>query len=67
MLFHPEEDKRKSLEEILRTENVEEQWFRDNEKNTALADYVWLPLKFDGDRVYIEWMDEWKIEDYADI
>lgn len=39
--------------------------------NTSLADYVWLPLKFekpsdehpDG-MVYIDWMDEWKIEDW---
>ena len=40
-------------------------------ENTSIADYVWLPLKFeepseqypDG-RVYIEWLDEWRIEDY---
>lgn len=32
--------------------------------HSAISDYVWLPLKFDGDRVYIEWKDEWKIEDY---
>ena len=39
--------------------------------NTSIADYVWLPLKFeepsdehpDG-MVYIDWMDEWKIEDW---
>lgn len=64
LLFHPEEEKRKSLEEILRTENMEGQWFRDNEQNTAIADYVWLPLKFDGETVFIEWMDEWKMEDF---
>lgn len=32
--------------------------------NSSCSDYVWLPLKFDGDTVKIEWMDEWKIEDY---
>lgn len=39
--------------------------------NTAISDYVWLPLKFEDaseenpfGRVYIEWKDEWKIEDY---
>lgn len=64
LLFHPEEEKRKSLEEILRTENMEGQWFRDNEQNTAIADYVWLPLKFDGETVFIEWLDEWKMEDF---
>lgn len=32
--------------------------------NTSVADYVWLLLVFDGDRVYIKWEDEWKIEDY---
>jgi len=39
-------------------------------KDTSIADYVWLPLRFakhpeyDGDMVYIDWKDEWKIEDY---
>lgn len=32
--------------------------------NTSISDYVWLPLRFDGDMVYIDWKDEWKIEDY---
>lgn len=32
--------------------------------NTSIADYVWLPLRFDGDRVYIDWLDEWRIEEY---
>ncbi len=32
--------------------------------NTREADYVWLPLRFDGDRVVIEWRDEWRIEDF---
>lgn len=33
-------------------------------KNTSLAEYVWLPLRFEGDVVYIDWKDEWRIEDY---
>lgn len=33
-------------------------------RNTSIADYVWLPLRFDGDMVYIDWKDEWRIEDY---
>lgn len=33
--------------------------------NTSAADYVWLPLSFEGDRVFIEWKDEWKMEDYG--
>ncbi len=39
--------------------------------NTSIADYVWLPLKFEEPSeehpegmVYIDWMDEWKIEDW---
>ena len=39
--------------------------------NTSIADYVWLPLRFeeptnehpDG-MVYIDWFDEWRIEDW---
>ncbi|WP_100405389.1 family 43 glycosylhydrolase [Bacillus solitudinis] len=32
--------------------------------NTSLSDYVWLPLRFDGEMVYLDWKAEWKIEDY---
>ena len=32
--------------------------------NTSIADYVWLPLRFDGEKAVIEWKDEWRIEDY---
>lgn len=34
-------------------------------ENTAIADYVWLPIRFDGDVPRIDWLDEWRIEDYA--
>lgn len=34
-------------------------------QNTAIADYVWLPLRFDGDVPVIEWADEWRVEDFA--
>ncbi|MBQ3870786.1 MAG: family 43 glycosylhydrolase [Clostridia bacterium] len=33
-------------------------------EKTREADYVWLPIRFDGDRPVIEWYDEWKIEDF---
>lgn len=32
--------------------------------NTSEADYVWLPLRFAGDRVFIDWKDEWSLDDY---
>lgn len=31
--------------------------------NTSLADYVWLPIIFEGERAKICWRDEWRIED----
>jgi Glycosyl hydrolases family 43 len=37
----------------------------ESEINTSLARYVWLPLRFDGDRPVIEWQPEWRIEEYA--
>ena len=33
--------------------------------NTAMSDYVWLPIRFEGDRPTIDWVAEWSIEDYA--
>ena len=36
----------------------------DASRNTSISDYVWLPLRFEGEMVYIDWKSEWKIEDY---
>lgn len=32
--------------------------------NTSIADYVWLPLTFDGGKIQICWYNEWKLEDF---
>ena len=32
--------------------------------DTSIADYVWLPLEFDGERVSITWKESWRLEDY---
>ncbi|MCD7917134.1 MAG: family 43 glycosylhydrolase [Clostridiales bacterium] len=34
-------------------------------ENTSVANYVWLPIRFEGDRPRIEWLDEWRWEDEA--
>lgn len=31
--------------------------------NTSVADYVWLPVRFDGEMAFLDWRDEWRIED----
>ncbi len=43
----------------------------DVQANTSIADYVWLPLRFEEPSeahphgmVYIDWLDEWRIEDF---
>jgi hypothetical protein len=33
--------------------------------DTSVADYVWLPIRFDGPLPTIEWLDEWRVEDYS--
>ncbi len=32
--------------------------------NTARANYVWLPIRFEGEMPVIDWTPEWRIEDY---
>lgn len=32
--------------------------------DTSVADYVWLPIRFDGEMAYLDWKDEWRVEDY---
>jgi hypothetical protein len=34
--------------------------------DTSIADYVWLPIRFDGDRPVIEWREEWSPDEYED-
>lgn len=36
----------------------------DCKDDTSISDYVWLPLRFEGERVYIDWRDEWRLEEY---
>lgn len=31
---------------------------------TMIADYVWLPIRFEGEMALIDWKDEWRVEDY---
>ena len=36
----------------------------DSHRHTAIADYVWLPIRFEGERPYIEWKDEWSLDEF---
>ncbi len=58
LMFHPDEKERKKIK------TMDLGPMMDVNRNTSIADYVWLPLKFDGDMVYIDWLDEWRIEDF---
>lgn len=37
---------------------------REMKIDSSVSDYVWLPLRFEGDLVKIQWMDAWRTEDY---
>ena len=34
------------------------------DQDTSIADYVWLPIRFDGEMAFLDWSDEWRLEDY---
>lgn len=64
MMFQPDRD-----EELF--QKLCEKYDGDSSANTSISDYVWLPLKFEEQNeehplgmVYIDWMDEWKVEDW---
>ena len=42
----------------------EKKYGTDRDFNTSLSDYVWLPFRFDGEMGYLDWLDEWRVEDY---
>ncbi|MEO7383340.1 MAG: family 43 glycosylhydrolase [Novosphingobium sp.] len=33
--------------------------------NTSLGRHVWLPIRFDGDRPFITWRDEWSLDEFV--
>jgi hypothetical protein len=33
--------------------------------NTSQSRYVWLPIRFDQDRPFIEWRDSWSLDEFA--
>ena len=35
-------------------------------ENTSISEYVWLPIRVDGEMAYIDWKDSWRLEDYPD-
>lgn len=35
-----------------------------SKRDISKAGYVWLPILFDGDKPYLKWFDEWKLEDF---
>lgn len=64
LMFDPDGDKS-------RLEELRKKFPADTGDNTSIADYVWLPLRFaepDAEHpfgmVYIDWLDEWRLEDY---
>lgn len=32
--------------------------------DTSRASYVWLPIRFDGDRPFIDWREEWSLDEF---
>ncbi|MEV5027060.1 hypothetical protein [Paenibacillus sp. LPE1-1-1.1] len=32
--------------------------------DTTKSGFVWLPFRFDGKMAYLDWKEEWRIEDY---
>ena len=58
-MFDPEatEESREKAKDGLRFLPVE---------NSAVADYVWLPVRFEGDMCYLAWKEEWRLSDYED-
>lgn len=32
--------------------------------DTSQADYVWLPIRFEGEMAYIDWREEWSLDEF---
>ncbi len=38
-----------------------------NKTDIGSSRYVWLPIRFEGDRMTIKWMDEWGLSIFANV
>ena len=56
-------DKNYPMSEERRAELKRIQFPEISKKNTANAEYVWLPIRFENGIPKIYWMDQWRIED----
>jgi Beta-fructosidases (levanase/invertase) len=52
------------VQEMIRKEKRPKRKIVVENHNTAMANYVWLPIAFVDDKPIIKWYDEWKIEDF---
>ncbi|MFC6261669.1 family 43 glycosylhydrolase [Levilactobacillus fujinensis] len=46
------------------SKNLTDNFISDLKVNTSVSDYVWLPLEFEKEGVYLDWLDEWSPADY---
>lgn len=46
-------------------EKIKQHFANPPKEITSIADYVWLPFQFDGEMAYLDWKDEWRIEDFS--
>ena len=35
--------------------------------DTSVARYVWLPIRFEGDRPFVDWRCEWSLDEFEDV
>jgi hypothetical protein len=64
LLFGPERDTVIQGESQNKQDAERQEYGLDLDVDTSVSDYVWLPVRFDGEMAYIDWKDEWKVEDY---
>ncbi len=63
LIFDPDADKAE-LAELMKEKMPEGAGAGNQKENTSIADYVWLPFRFDGEMAYLDWKEEWRLEDY---
>lgn len=56
--FNPEKKSEENLKKMVEYQGDE------RHRHTAIADYVWLPIRFNGEKPYIEWQDKWTLDDF---
>lgn len=65
--YHKTVDWERTMQKVKRYEaqtGTQVKFTTDCKDDTSISSYVWLPLRFEGEMIYVDWRNEWRLDEY---